>query len=264
MKAKSIQYSVPDPCHKSWNEMTPEAGGRFCGSCEKSVVDFTGMSDFSIVSYLENHKAEKVCGRFTKPQLDRVYQLNQPVFAPTFDLRAVVLGLALTTFCALHSFSQTEVKTPETIDTTINALDRIPPIVVGTIARVHFDHSKEKVLTGKVSNASNDFKTIIVTLQTAEGKVLKTIKPDAKGKFTVDLDWKLKPVLIEVSGSGYETQQLYFATVKSLSNIQIHLLDETEMIRGEIIQGDVYEAPAEDQILQKIEMGNVKIEKSEK
>lgn len=258
MKAKSIQYSVPDPCHKSWNEMTPEAGGRFCGSCEKSVVDFTGMSDFSIVSYLENHKAEKVCGRFTKPQLDRVYQLNQPVFAPAFDLRAVVLGLALTTFCALHSFSQTE--PPIKTDTTVV----IPPIVVGTVAYLHFDHSKEKVLTGKVSNASNDFKTIMVTLQTAEGKVLKTIQPDAKGKFTVDLDWKLKPVLIEVSGSGYETQQLYFATVKSLSNIQIHLLDEMEMIRGEIIQGDVYEAPAEDHILQKIEMGNVKIEKSEK
>lgn len=260
MNAKSIQYSIPDPCDKSWNEMTPDANGRFCGSCEKSVVDFTNMSDFSIVNYFEKHKNEKVCGRFTKPQLERVYQLNQPAFAPVFDLRAVVLGLALTTFCAIHGFSQTE--PPIKTDTTVV----IPPIVVGTVAHVHFDHEKESKVSGSVKASKNDFDQISVALKNAGGRTLKTVHPDSKGKFSMDLNWKSEPYYIEISGVGYETQTLYFASVPSLNNLEIQLYERAEMIRGEVIQGDVKATgdSSEDEILQKIEMGNVRIQKTEK
>lgn len=231
MKAKTIQYSIQNPCDESWNDMIPERTGRFCGSCQKTVVDFTHMSDFSIVNYMESHKSEKVCGRFTKPQLDRVYNLNQPVFAPAFDLRAVVLGLALTTFCAVHSFGQTEPQEPIGIDTSMH----VAPIV-GQITYQHFDHGKEKKVSGTIQNSSKD---VNVILKSNEGKVLKTLHPDVKGKFEFDLDWKLKPASIEISGIGYETQELYFSSLRSLDNIQVTLLDEVEMIRGEVIQGDV-------------------------
>ena len=240
--------------------MTPESTGRFCGSCEKSVVDFTQMSDFSIVNYLENHKHEKVCGRFTKPQLDRVYQLNQPVFSPSFDLRAVVLGLALTTFSAVPGFAQTEPNEPVKIDTTIVA----PPIVVGTVAHVNFNHEKEKKASGRVIIPGNNFDQVIVLLMDADGGELNRIHPDSKGNFVFDLNWDLKPASIEVSGQGYETKGIYFPYEASLSGLKIELLEEEIMIRGEIevIQGDV--KSTEDQILQKIEIGNVSIQKMEK
>ncbi|TSJ41547.1 hypothetical protein [Fluviicola chungangensis] len=261
MKTKTVQYTIQDPCDKSWKAMTPEANGRFCGACEKSVVDFTRMSDFLIVSYLENHKQEKVCGRFTKPQLDRVYQLNQPVFAPSFDLRAFVLGLALTTFSAVHGFSKTDPR--ELVKTDTLAI--VPPVVVGTVAHVHFDHEKEKKASGSIQNALSDFKEINVVLKTSEGKILKEIHPDAKGKFEFDLDWKLKPAFIEISGIGYETQEMYFCYMRSLSNVEITLLDEVQLFLGEVIQGDVKatEDSSEDPILQTIEMGNVGFQKGE-
>lgn len=277
MKAKTIQYSIQNPCDKSWNDMIPETTGRFCGSCEKTVVDFTGMSDFSIVNYLESHKTEKVCGRFTKPQLDRVYQLNQPVFAPSFDLRAVVLGLALTTFSAVHSFAQTEPREPITVDTIIH----VPPIVVGTIQEVNpidveplivgkvapnYDHSGEKKASGVLITSSKSFRGITVQLKDKEGKVLKTIQPDSKGKFAFDLDWKLNPAFIEVSGDNYEQTTLYLNYMHSIVDMKIEMVDQVEMIRGEVIQGDVKvtEDSLEDQILQKIEIGNVSIKKEEK
>nr|WP_294858931.1 hypothetical protein [uncultured Fluviicola sp.] len=245
MKAKAVKYSIQNPCDKSWNDMVPETTGRFCGSCEKTVVDFTGMSDFSIVDYLESHKTEKVCGRFTKPQLDRVYQLNQPVFAPSFDLRAVVLGLALTTFSAVHSFAQTEPREPIRIDTTIN----VPPIVVGTVQEVeplivgkvapNYDHSKEKKASGAVITPSKNFKGISVQLKDKEGKVLKTIQPDSKGRFAFDLDWKLNPTSVEVIGDNYEPATVYFAYMRSIVDMKIEVMEQVEMIRGEVIQGDV-------------------------
>jgi len=261
MKATKIQYSIPDPCEKSWNEMTPESTGRFCGSCEKSVVDFTAMSDFSIVNYLEKHKDEKVCGRFTKPQLDRVYSLHQPVFAPVFDLRAVVLGLALTTFSAIHSLGQTETPEPVQIDTTIT----VPPIVIGTVAHPDFDNPGEKKVSGTITNQLETYQWISVHLKTEKGKVLQTVHPDAKGNFSLEPDWKKKPAYIEIEAPGFETAQRAFSSMNSLSDIRIELLEQPVMI-GQVIKGNVIEtnSPAEDQILQKIEIGNVSILKSEK
>jgi hypothetical protein len=237
MKAKSIRYLIPTPCNESWNDMKPESKGRFCGSCEKTVVDFSRMSDFSIVNYLENHKNEKVCGRFTKPQLDRVYQLNQPVFAPAFDLRAVVLGLALTTFSAVHSFSQTEPWEPVKTDTTLQA--EPIPLMVGKIAVEHFDHGSEKSVTGRVLNSTSSFTEVRVMLKTIEGKVLKTVQPDSSGRFEIGLNWELKPAVLEFSGAGYETQELYFSEYRFLTGLHIRLIDQPEMFIGETIKGDI-------------------------
>lgn len=231
MKPKNITYQIADPCHADWNQMTPESTGRFCDSCARSVVDFSSMPDFSIVTYLEKHTDEKVCGRFTKSQLDRVYQVNQPVFAPTFDLKALVLGLALTTFSAIHSFAQTEPQEPIRIDTTMH---QVEPMILGKIAVNFYDHTKEKKVVGTVSNPESDFKNVRVVLKTNDGKLLKTVKPDAKGAFELDLDWKLNPFYIEVSGSNYETEYLSFSRVPSLSNLRIALRNRAEMIRGEI------------------------------
>lgn len=278
MKAKAIKYSIQNPCDESWNKMKPEVTGRFCESCEKSVIDFTGMSDFSIVNYLESHKNEKVCGRFTKPQLDCVYQLNTPVFAPSFDLRAVVLGLALTTFSAVHSFAQTELQEPIRIDTTIQV---VPPLVVGTVQEVNpievepfivgkvapsYDHSKENKASGVLSTSTKSFKGITVQLKDKKGNVLKTTQPDSKGRFAFDLDWKLNPAFIEVSGKNYEQTTLYFNYLRSITDMKIEMREQVEMIRGEVLQGDVKatEDSLDEQILQKIEIGNVIIQEEEK
>jgi hypothetical protein len=106
MKRKLIKYSIEEPCHEDWNQMKPEVKGRFCESCSKTVVDFSSMSDFSIVSYLEEKKNESVCGRFRPSQMDRPYLLPKPHQAFQFDLKAVALGLALTTFSAIHLNAQ--------------------------------------------------------------------------------------------------------------------------------------------------------------
>ncbi|MNJ83944.1 hypothetical protein D3C87_13760 [compost metagenome] len=233
MKSKSVQYSIQNPCHENWNEMQPEVQGRFCSSCEKSVVDFTTMSDFSIVNYLENHKRDKVCGRFTKPQLNRDYQLNQAVSSPMFDLRAVVLGLALTTFSAVHSFSQTEPQEPVKIDTTVQ---QIPPIIMGKVAMETFDHRGEKIAKGTITNSLSSFKGIHVQLKNQDGKVLKTVQADSKGNFEFELNWKQNPTYVEVSGTGFETATRYFPTMNTLSDIRIELAEVEIMMLGEVIQ----------------------------
>jgi hypothetical protein len=50
--------------------MTPQEQGRFCGQCEKMVVDFSQMNDQEIVDQIK--KASRgLCGRFYEDQLMR-------------------------------------------------------------------------------------------------------------------------------------------------------------------------------------------------
>jgi hypothetical protein len=55
---------IPKPCNESWDNMTPENGGRYCGSCKKTVVDFTAMETEQIKNYFKNRETEKICGHF--------------------------------------------------------------------------------------------------------------------------------------------------------------------------------------------------------
>jgi hypothetical protein len=65
-----IQLTIPTPCSEHWARMSPARQGRFCGACQKTVVDFTAMSDQDLVQWFARHEGS-VCGRFSKDQLER-------------------------------------------------------------------------------------------------------------------------------------------------------------------------------------------------
>ena len=67
--SKHLQLQVPDSCHENWDKMTRMEKGRFCGSCQKKVIDFTNMSDRELVAFFKK-PLESVCGRFRQDQLD--------------------------------------------------------------------------------------------------------------------------------------------------------------------------------------------------
>jgi hypothetical protein len=56
-----MNVRIDQPCSENWNKMTPEEKGRFCGKCQKSVVDFTRMRDHEIVDFL-TASSGNVCG----------------------------------------------------------------------------------------------------------------------------------------------------------------------------------------------------------
>lgn len=62
---------IPNPCHENWADMSPESQGRFCQSCQKTVVDFSEMNDKQVAIYFEQHENENLCGRFKTTQINR-------------------------------------------------------------------------------------------------------------------------------------------------------------------------------------------------
>lgn len=63
-----IQLSIPIPCNEDWNKMTTEEQGRHCAVCNKTVIDFTSMSDEEIIQYFSEPKG-KTCGRILSDKL---------------------------------------------------------------------------------------------------------------------------------------------------------------------------------------------------
>lgn len=71
---KKFAIRIPTPCHEDWNDMTPQGKGRFCASCQKTVIDFSVMSDRQIAEFFKK-PAGLLCGRFHQDQLEREIQV---------------------------------------------------------------------------------------------------------------------------------------------------------------------------------------------
>ena len=68
--SKPLHLQIPQPCHEDWAGMSPSGNGRHCMACQKTVVDFTVMSDAEILQYMRE-AGSRVCGRVTAGQMNR-------------------------------------------------------------------------------------------------------------------------------------------------------------------------------------------------
>jgi hypothetical protein len=66
------KISIPKPCFENWGNMTPDGLGRYCGSCNRTVVDFTIMNDEQVQRYFIDNYGKQICGHFKNVQLQRI------------------------------------------------------------------------------------------------------------------------------------------------------------------------------------------------
>jgi len=88
-----LRVSIPEPCHEDWNLMTTvDERHRHCAACDRTLTDFSAMSDPEIASHLRRHEG-KLCGRFRKDQLERrIYPHPPRRYA---GLRAIAASAAM-------------------------------------------------------------------------------------------------------------------------------------------------------------------------
>ncbi len=85
MPSPFIKISIAEPCSQNLDKMEPAANGRSCAACQKTVIDFTVMTDEAKKQHLIKTNFEKSCGKFFVAQLDRItinvpsYILEKPI-----------------------------------------------------------------------------------------------------------------------------------------------------------------------------------------
>lgn len=87
-----VKPSLSFVCSEEWEKMSPCEQGRFCGSCQKTVVDFTQKSEPEILDYLAGQNRE-VCGTFYAHQLAQPAQRRMS-FGRFFSAALVFFGLS--------------------------------------------------------------------------------------------------------------------------------------------------------------------------
>jgi hypothetical protein len=164
MKQK-IQISIPEPCHKGWQNMTPVEKGRFCASCQKTVLDFTHLSDNEIINLVSKNDA--LCGRINVSQLNR-----NLIETKTKSNYFGYFATSVLAFLGLGAESVVAQERPVVIQTDIKYLD---------VVKI----SKKKItVIGVVTNDGNEplpgAKVIIKGTK-------KCIYADKNGKYTIEV-----------------------------------------------------------------------------
>ena len=128
MKPK-LKITIPEPCNENWDKMTPDAAGRFCLVCNKSVIDFTNKLPDEIQHFFKNNKDQEICGRFKKSQLDTIsFQIpKQVLYSQTqyhkMFLLALFVAMGTTLFsCAVKNGKKQRISHVELIDDDSQAI----------------------------------------------------------------------------------------------------------------------------------------------
>ena len=163
--AAVVKISIPSPCHKNWQDMTPADKGRFCDACQKNVIDFTNASDREIAAALKTGNA---CGRFRANQLDRdliIPQEKNKIWMAASATAVALLTIGNTTLSA---------QTPVNTEQTNNKTDDIKPIA----------SNGKRIVKGIISDDYAPIPGVIVMIK---GKPETAVTSDIDGKYEIEV-----------------------------------------------------------------------------
>ena len=198
--AKNLHLHIPEPCHENWDNMTPDQRGRFCMSCQKTVVDFANMSDQEVIQYFNNLKGN-TCGRFQDEQLNR--DLRSPGQSRLkwykYFLQVMIPALLVTS----KSYSQGEIKSKPTI--CISPIDNSPKIkdakiVLGGASAVRYDLMVNGTVVDENKNAV-PYATVMIK-GTKQG-----VAADAAGNYSLKASTSF-PFTIVASAVGFAAREI--------------------------------------------------------
>lgn len=225
--AKQIQLTIPKPCHENWDKMNPVEQGRFCNSCQKQVMDFTGMSDEKLVAFFRKSDSS-VCGRFRKEQLETDLMIPQKRIPWVKYFFQIALPAVLFSYKGYSQDIYTKGKV---------AFRPIAPLLEQQKAEqaekdknMQSQVPQKRVLMGRVVDAEgNGIGFVSIWRENS----LQGTATDSAGYFRLTVNEKDSLILLKISSIGYVGRTIQFDLTKG-NAIPAILLEREEML-GEVI-----------------------------
>jgi hypothetical protein len=215
----NFQISIPKPCNEDWEKFIPTSTGGFCGSCQKNVIDFSGMPDSQLVAYFKNLSTDNqhVCGRFRDEQLQKNYDIHS--WFPNWNIsdKAINFEVPITQL----KTSQNMISFP-----LIRKMKIIRNMSMAflTFAFIEQSCGQQKLISGQVVD-SEGLPLPGVTISIKQSK--KGTSSDMNGKYNLAVDEK--DVLV-FSFVGFEHNELKIKEVKP-----VIAMKEMVMGLGEVV-----------------------------
>jgi hypothetical protein len=252
-KKPSYQITIPEPCKEDWNEMSPIQQGKHCTVCKKDLVDFTNMSDNSLIDFLSKKKDEKTCGRFHSSQLDRVI-LSSEQRDSGFLLRAsAVLAMIGGAFAAVGQESDTSKVHQEGVTITKEDILNLERgnnehigVVIGSYAEKVIADTVQ--ITGKITDENDDAIPFANVIFYHDEKVIGGASTDFDGYYLAHLNTSKKEITIVISHIEYEKLTIN----SSINDLLMHPMNNFSLDYGKIIMGDIEFLPLSKKEIRKL------------
>jgi len=257
----NYQISIPKPCHEDWNKMTPDEKGAFCGSCQKSVYDFSNKSVHEIDTIIKDNPGKSICGRFKSTQLEPVEKV------PLYMLPSKKPSLRVFAYALLLVFGSTLFSCNNDDDTMVGKLvSTQQPISNDTTGLIEDQHVVGRVVNG------GDTATIKAPVIEDDHRYMMVGEIDYVPNDTaVTPSLQLKDSIIDIEpqyvNGGLAIQYIHGITVP-VNNIedsvaQDVILNNTVVENPGKLKMDVYPNPARDEVTlgySLVRKNNVRIE----
>jgi hypothetical protein len=237
--SKKIQLTIPKPCHENWEAMTDVQKGKFCGSCQKQVVDFTNMSDRQLAEFFKKPSTGSVCGRFMNDQLERELEVPKKRIPWVKYFFTIALpALFISKVSAQQKPKMGKVMMPSLRDTV--KMQVVPEVrMLGMVASriLPVDTAKTELIQVKKEikgRVVNEIGEAVAFANIKTGQTVKQIIADENGFFSIENNVANQAGKFVVSSVGYETQELDF--------IKIHG-DITITLKANIVLEEVVLSP---------------------
>ena len=226
-----MAFSVPEPCPKSWAAMTPTADGRFCGSCQHEVVDFSRMSEAEVTAWLARPTAGHSCGFFRAGQFAPV---PQPRWRRWLVAAVALLGLepVLTACQSTAPQNSSAVGATEQADTHATAPEG------------------QVTIRGRVLDDSTGLAVAGAEIFIGETKYGAVTDEQGNFSFTMPQQWapvQNGAVSLRVQASPFEFKQqtvgVQVSPAPSTLTVRLKSVEGRGQIMGRIVQHDPPQAP---------------------
>ncbi len=134
-------------CNRTWEDMKPVEGGRFCNDCQKKVVDFTNKTNDEIAAYFMG-STTIVCGNFRQSQLAPA--LPKPIWKRWLSAAAmfVAVFIGVKEASAQKVVQKDSVSNQATNLTSFGGPEAIPQFPGGEVAFQKYLHQNLRPING--------------------------------------------------------------------------------------------------------------------
>ena len=227
-----IQLSVKEPCHESWNQMTAAEQGRFCQSCQKTVTDFSMMSDKEILNHLSKRDTD-ICGRFSNDQLNRsLIEDRKNKFSLAYVWNLVIAGFMTTGYANAQSKPKTTSKVSITDfkgKISQKAETCRQPVMGMVILREPIELEK---INGVIYDNKTNLPIPFASVSVNGGGI--GIAADSNGVFNLMMKPGIKEWVVKVSAIGYSPQE--FNINRSVNKIGLYLEPVADTLEAVVIK----------------------------
>ena len=230
VQMSKYKLQIENPCQENWQDMIPKGRGRFCDSCDKTVIDFTQSCNQEIFRFLQNKKGN-TCGRFNEDQMNRFFEAyqNHPWVLPvagSISLLSMLFAQEISK--AQNSETVRKVSKVELVEFT---LDKVVLSSDDTIVETNI------YLNGVVKDINQEPMPYCNVMLYNDSVLVNGLHTDFDGRFRFEIPQNMynDSLRFTVSFVGYSHYEQIFIPEQQLPNDLNIALKEDHQLMGDVV-----------------------------